>query len=57
MLNPRRAYEYYKYNSPIPVMSEAETVLFNLFNLLVVFIGVYCISRTIPTTLIGQKTI
>lgn len=45
MLTVKRVYNYYKYNTPIPVLSETETILFNIFNILLVSIGSYWLGR------------
>lgn len=43
----KKVYNYYYYNTPIPVLSVTETVFFNIFNVLVVTIGTYLIGRSI----------
>lgn len=47
MLTARRLYNYYYYNSPLPVLNSVESVAFNTVNILLLTLGTYYIGKTI----------
>lgn len=43
-----RLYQLYYYNSPIPVLTTNETIIFNIINLTIVLVGIYYIIKYLP---------
>lgn len=44
----KRAYQFYYYYSPIPVLSEGETIVFNAINAAILLAALYCSVTVLP---------